>query len=152
MVKTCHPIEEDLSGTCPTSHRWIRPADYTLAACYWPRTAAQHRLRPSSSMLSQQPGSLGAASSVVGSGASTPTASDFERWWADGEDPTYYVVSPKACMACQISLQGCHHSSGSPGGHVQAGCSGCSNQELLFEACLGANDRGGAACHRDCSH
>ena len=105
MAKTCSPLEEDLLGNCPTSHRQICPADYTLAACYWPRTAAQHRLQPSSSMLSQQPGSLGAASasetasSAVGSGASTPTGRDFERWWADGEDPTYYVVSPKACAA-----------------------------------------------------
>ncbi len=60
------------------------------------------------------------ASSVVGSGASTPTGRDFERWWADGEDPTYYVVSPKACAACPSLLQGCHHRPGSPGGHVQA--------------------------------
>ena len=55
-------------------------AEYALAACYLPRTRASAQLR------------------MNGSGTATPTGRQATKWWADGEEPIYYVVSPKVLV------------------------------------------------------
>ena len=53
-------------------------SEYALAACHLPRTRASSHSRLISS-----------------SGTATPTDRQATKWWADGEEPIYYVVSPK---------------------------------------------------------
>ncbi len=61
-------------------------SEYALATCYLPRTRASSQVR------------------MNGSGAATPTGRQATKWWADGEEPIYYVVSPK--VMCTVICTG----------------------------------------------
>lgn len=61
-------------------------SEYAFAACHLPRTRASSHSR------------------LTGSGTATPTGRQATKWWADGEEPIYYVVSPKV-----ITLLYCTH-------------------------------------------
>lgn len=60
-----------------TGYEDYEASEYALATCYLPRTRASSQTR------------------MNGSGAATPTGRQATKWWADGEEPIYYVVSPK---------------------------------------------------------
>lgn len=57
------------------------PGDYSLAACCLPRTQAT------------------AHSRLHGSGTPSTSGRQPTKWWADGEEPIYYVISPKVGQA-----------------------------------------------------
>ena len=62
--------------------------DYALAAWY-PR----------------QPKALGAPGTPAKAATPSERSSDFTKWWADGDEPLYYIVSSKvACRPCKVSL------------------------------------------------
>lgn len=60
------------------------PREYALAACSLPRTQASSQAR------------------LTGLGAPSSSGRQATKWWADGEEPIYYVVSPKVC--CSLFL------------------------------------------------
>ncbi|KAL0041397.1 hypothetical protein WJX79_002126 [Trebouxia sp. C0005] len=60
-----------------TGYEDFEASEYALATCYLPRTRASSQVR------------------LNGSGAAAPTGRQATKWWADGEEPIYYVVSPK---------------------------------------------------------
>lgn len=61
-----------------TGYEEYEAGEYSLAACCLPRTQARSHARLT--------------------GTATPSTSGRQatKWWADGEEPIYYVVSPKA--------------------------------------------------------
>ena len=61
--------------------------DYALAAWY-PR----------------QPKALGTPGTPAQAATPSERSSDFTKWWADGDEPLYYIVSSKViCRMCQLS-------------------------------------------------
>lgn len=70
-----------------TGYEEYEASEYALAACYLPRTRASSHSRMASS-----------------SGTATPPARQPTKWWADGEEPIYYVVSPKVTIQLQHQL------------------------------------------------
>ena len=71
------------SVACTIGYEEYEAAEYALAACYLPRARASTQLRLNST---------------------TPAASGRQatKWWADGEEPIYYVVSPKVHYALHL--------------------------------------------------
>ena len=69
-----------------TGYEEYEASEYALATCYPPRTRASSQVR------------------MNGSGAATPTGRQATKWWADGEEPIYYVVSPK--VMCTVTCTG----------------------------------------------
>ena len=69
-----------------TGYEEYEASEYALATCYLPRTRASSQVR------------------MNGSGAATPTGRQATKWWADGEEPIYYVVSPK--VMCTVTCTG----------------------------------------------
>ncbi len=65
-----------------TGYEEYEASEYALATCYLPRTRASSQVR------------------MNGSGTPTPTGRQATKWWADGEEPIYYVVSPKVMCIC----------------------------------------------------
>lgn len=60
-----------------TGYEDYEASEYALAACHLPRTRASSHSR------------------VTSGSAASPSGRQATKWWADGEEPIYYVVSPK---------------------------------------------------------
>lgn len=64
--------EKALDALSINGYEHYQATDYSLAACYL----------PSNSLHWQPPGSA-------------PHSKDFTKWWKPGDEPQYYLVSPK---------------------------------------------------------
>lgn len=72
-----------------TGYEDFEASEYALATCYLPRTRASSQVR------------------LNGSGAAAPTGRQATKWWADGEEPIYYVVSPKVTCTVTCTSAAC---------------------------------------------
>ena len=77
MIAVIKVNVRDNADMLVTGYEEYEASEYALAACYLPRTRASAHSRWSSS------------------GTATPSSRQATKWWADGEEPIYYVVSPK---------------------------------------------------------
>jgi hypothetical protein len=71
-----HNVEKASDALSINGYEHYQANDYALEACYLPSNS-RHGDR---------------------SKASQPTR-DFTKWWLDGEEPQYYLISPKVCSA-----------------------------------------------------